>query len=152
MTDLRPVEHAHLRAIIGLSVPEDQKTYVAPNAHTLAQGPYEGGAHPMGIWDGETLVGFLCAIIMRENLHLDEGDDPEGVYLWRFMIAEGHQRQGHGRAALNALFDWARARGHRKMYLSVVKENAAGLAFYEAVGFARTGRVVDDEIEFQRDL
>lgn len=150
--ELRPVEHAHLRTIWELEVAEDQRNLVASNLVTLAQGPYEGGAYPMGIWDGDTLVGFLSVIDMRENLHLDEDDEPEAAYLWRFMVAADNQRKGYGRAALEKLRDWVRARDLRRIFVSAVPENEVAIALYEAVGFARTGRVVDGEVELRCDL
>jgi len=145
--DLRPVTRDTVRTLWRLEVADDQRDFVAPNLATLAAGPYEGGAHPMGIWRGDTAVGFLSMIDAREHLHPEDGDDPESAYLWRFMIAEGHQNQGHGRAALLLLADWVRARGLARFYTSVVPENLAALALYESVGFKKTGRLVDGEIE-----
>jgi diamine N-acetyltransferase len=150
--ELRPVEQGHLRAIWELEVSDDQRGLVAPNLVTLAQGPYEGGAYPMGIWDGDTPVGFLSVIDMRENHHLDEGDEPEAAYLWRFMIAAGHQRKGYGRAALEQLKDWVRALQLRRIYTSAVPENEIALSLYEASGFVRTGRISDGEVELRCDL
>jgi diamine N-acetyltransferase len=150
--EVRPVEHGHLRTLWELEVADDQRDLVAPNLVTLAQGPYEGGAYPMGIWDGDTPVGFLSVIDTRENLHLDEGDDPEAAYLWRFMVAAGHQRKGHGRAALARLKDWVRARGLSRIFTSAVPRNAGAMALYEAAGFVRTGRITDGEVELSCEL
>ncbi|MFM8801425.1 MAG: GNAT family N-acetyltransferase, partial [Tagaea sp.] len=43
---------------------------------------------------------------------------------------------GLGRAAVEALFAWARTRGAARAYLQVTETNAAARAFYAALGFS----------------
>lgn len=152
MIELRPVTRDTLRTLWELEVSPDQAAFVSPNLVTLAQGPYEGGAYPMGIWDGDTAVGFLSVIDMRETRYLEDGEDPNSAYLWRFMVARDQQRRGYGRAALDALCDWVRDRELPCMYTSAVERNAVAIALYESVGYVRTGRVVNGEVELRRDL
>ena len=152
MIELRPVNRDTVCIIGGLKVSPDQCDFVAPNFVTLAQGVYEGGAYPLGIWNGETPVGFLSVIDMRESARADEGNDRESAYLWRFMIAADHQGCGYGRAALARLFLWIRHRGLARVYVSCVPENGVGLKLYEGAGFQRTGRMPSGEIELRLPL
>jgi len=63
----------------------------------------------------------------------------EETHLLNLTVAPARQRQGHGRALLRALADWARARGDATLWLEVRQSNAAGRALYAATGFAEVG-------------
>jgi len=52
--------------------------------------------------------------------------------------APGHRRQGHGRAVLGALAQWASAYGAGDLYLQVEAGNAAARQLYADAGFARS--------------
>ena len=152
MLELRPPTRHTLRTLWKLEVGEDQRNYVAPNLVTLAQAPYEGGAYPFGIWNGDDPVGFLAIIDMRQIHELEEGDDPNSAFLWRLMISKPYQGRGYGRFSVGLCFDWARGMCLPRMVTSAVEGNEAALRLYESAGFARTGRVMDGEIEFARRL
>jgi RimJ/RimL family protein N-acetyltransferase len=55
------------------------------------------------------------------------------------MVAREHRRQGAGRALMAAAEDWARGVGVSKIELHVFPYNAAALALYESLGYAREG-------------
>jgi len=56
-------------------------------------------------------------------------------------IHEGHQRQGVGRALMNALLAWARGDARvEKVELQVRSSNAAAIALYQSLGFVEEGR------------
>lgn len=145
---LRPVARADVHPLVKMTVAPGQEGFVAPNANSLAEQPYETGAYPFVIEAGGEPAGFLMVIDCREHDYLDEGDDPEAAFLWRFMVAREHQGRGVGRAALMALMDWCRARGLSRLVTSAVEANAPAQALYEGVGLGRTGRVWDGEVEF----
>ncbi|MCU0831455.1 MAG: GNAT family N-acetyltransferase [Rhizobiaceae bacterium] len=144
---LRPVQREDVRPLLAMEVAEDQKAFVASNALTLSQAPYETGAHVFGIWHGETRVGLLAAVDNRDYKFGGPGDDPNSAFLWRLLIAREHQGRGFGRAALLDLFEWARSRGLPRIFTSVVPGNAAAAGLYQSLGFAFTGRVIEDEAE-----
>jgi GNAT superfamily N-acetyltransferase len=52
-------------------------------------------------------------------------------------VDAAHRRQGLGTAVMRAILDWGRARGAVSAYLQVAADNAAALALYDALGFAR---------------
>lgn len=61
----------------------------------------------------------------------------------RLMIAvhEGHQRQGVGRALMNALLRWARSNPRvEKVELQVRSSNEPAIALYRSLGFVEEGR------------
>ena len=64
----------------------------------------------------------------------------EETHLLNLTVAPTHQRQGHGRALLLALADWARQRGDAALWLEVRHSNAAGRALYASTGFVQAGR------------
>ncbi|MBF9035134.1 GNAT family N-acetyltransferase [Rhodobacterales bacterium HKCCE2091] len=152
MLALRPPTRATIRRLWKLDIAEEQRGFVAPNLVTLAQAPYEGGAFPFGIWNGDEPVGFLALIDFRQIHELEDGDDPNAAYLWRLMIAAQHQRKGYGREALGLCFDWARGMCLPRIVTSAVEENEVALRLYESAGFSRTGRIIDGEVEMARTL
>jgi RimJ/RimL family protein N-acetyltransferase len=58
------------------------------------------------------------------------------------MVARAHRRKGVGSALLTAAEDWARAKGIRKLELSVFPYNAPARALYERSGFRQEGHRV----------
>ncbi len=77
---------------------------------------------------GEAPVAFLLAWSVADELHLlDMATHPE------------HRRQGHSRALLSELVNFARGARKRLLLLEVRSSNAAAIALYESAGFGRTG-------------
>lgn len=149
---ITPVTRDDVRHLFRIEVAPDQSDFVGSNAHSLAQAAYEPGAYPFVIWKDDLRVGLVLVVDLREAPDTEPGDDPTGAYLWRLLVGQDHQRQGHGRGAMLALMDWAKARGNTSMALGVVTENNAAIAFYESLGFVATGRVVEGEVELRRAL
>lgn len=152
MIELRPPTRATLRQLWRLQIAPEQQDFVAPNLVTLAQAPYEGGAYPFGIWNGDEPVGFLALIDMRQVHQPDEADNTNAAFLWRLMIASGHQGRGYGRFALNLCFDWARGMCLPTIVTSAVEHNSVALRLYESAGFSRTGRITNGEVELSRRI
>jgi GNAT superfamily N-acetyltransferase len=73
--------------------------------------------------DAEQPVGY--ALFRRESEH---------VYLRQFFVAPEQRRRGVGRAAIGWLRQHAWG-GDRRIRLDVLVGNAAGIAFWRAVGF-----------------
>ena len=83
---------------------------------------------------------------------MEEGEDPDAAYLWRLMIGAAHQGRGCGRAALDLAIGQGRDWGLPRIALSVVQADNSAIAIYEAAGFRRTGKIIEDEIVLSRDL
>lgn len=149
---LREVTRDDVRPLVRLRVAPDQDDFVAPNEYSLAQVHYETGATPYVIWNGEDRVGFCQVIDMRKHAFCEPEDDPNALFLWRFMVASEFQRKGFGKAALKVLIQMAEATGHEAVETSAVMENAAAIGFYEGLGFVKTGRIVDGEVQLRLEL
>jgi ribosomal-protein-alanine N-acetyltransferase len=82
----------------------------------------------------------------------------EEAYLHLFAVHPAHQRRGVGRALIAWLEETARTAGIDLIYLEARVTNAAGRAFYRALGFtefkrvARMYRGVEDGVRIGKDL
>ena len=140
----RAVTRDNLRELVRLKVAEGQDDYVASNLVSIAQAYVEPTWTPMGIYDGDTAVGFAM-----------EGFDPDKNQWWivRFMIGADHQGTGYGTTALAALVaSMAERHGCREVYLSYVPGNDVAERMYAKAGFVPTGEVEEGEIVARRVL
>lgn len=148
MTKFAPISAVTLGSFLRMRPKEGQDVFVASNAVTLAQSIFESGSEVHGIFDGETAVGLVAFVDMAHpEADLDEEDDPDGLYLWRLLIAGEHQGRGHGRAALDFAVQRAKELGRAQVVLSAVPDTGTPIPFYKAFGFVETGRIVDEEVE-----
>jgi ribosomal protein S18 acetylase RimI-like enzyme len=94
-------------------------------------------------WTGETSTAYLamdaglaCGIAAG-YVDRDDATCAELVSMW---VAPTHRRAGVGRELVQAVREWARARGVRRLLLCVTCTNTGAIAFYERLGFTMTGR------------
>jgi ribosomal protein S18 acetylase RimI-like enzyme len=78
--------------------------------------------------------GVACGLV---GCFFEADDRAQLVSMWVAPEARG---QGIATALVGAVLDWARGRGARAVVLMVTSSNAGALAFYERLGFLRTGR------------
>lgn len=130
--ELREITAATVRAICGLEVAKEQRGYVVPVAVSIAQAHFEPRATFQAIYAGDEPVGF---ILWRD------GDGPDVIYLWRFMIDRRHQGKGYGRAALEQAFALLKARGVVVLSTSVVRGEHGPLGFYLSAGFIEANEI-----------
>ena len=141
---LREVNAETVRTICHLEVTEQQKHFVAPNAHSIAQAYFEPKAWFRAIYADETPVGFLMLY--------DDPDVPE-YFLWRYMIDAHYQKLGFGKRAMELLLEYVRTRpGAKKMTLSCHPGEEGPEPFYRKYGFTLTGEWVGDEAVMRIDL
>lgn len=134
---LREITAATVRAICALDVAPGQRGFVAPNSVSIAQAHFEPKAWFRAVYADETPVGFVM---------LSEDPDAGEYYLWRFMIADGHQGAGYGRRALDLVVEHVRALpGARELLSSYVPGEHGPRGFYLRYGFEETGEVEGDE-------
>ena len=153
MIEARKPDRDTVIPIIKLKVLPEQEQNVAPNAVSIAQGSVEPGSTTFGLWDGETPVGLLMFIdVARSRACQEEGDDPDSIYIWRLMIDAAHQGKGYGGRAIALVENHARALGRGKVMLSAVPGPNSPIPFYEKLGYAKTGRIVDDELELAKSV
>lgn len=68
--------------------------------------------------------------------------DPENAgraQLVSMWVDPAHRRAGVGKALIDAVVEWNSARGVAELALMVTDVNVAAIAFYERLGFAKTG-------------
>ena len=134
--ELREITSETVRAICELEVAADQRSFVAPNAVSIAEAHFTPGHWMRAIYAEGQPVGFVLTF-----------DEPsEGYFLWRFMIAEGHQRRGIGRRAMEQVLEHWRELGVTAARTSVVPSNTGATRLYESLGFRLTGEEEDGEL------
>lgn len=147
---LRPVTKENLYPVLALDVRPEQRTYVATNAKSLAEAHFHPEAWTRAIYSGETPVGFL---MLWDDHQAKPSEEADPYYLWRFMVAAEHQRRGVGARALGLLVDHVRTRpGARRLLASCQGGDHSPEGFYRSLGFARTGRDENGEIELALPL
>ena len=140
--ELREITADTVRGICELTVAADQSSFVAPNAVSIAEAHFTPGQWMRAIHAGGQPVGFVLTY-----------DDPsEGYFLWRFMIAEGHQRRGIGRRAMQQVIEHWRELGATAARTSVVPSNSGATRLYESLGFRLTGAEEHGELVMSLEL
>jgi diamine N-acetyltransferase len=114
------------------------KKMVAPNALSIAQAHFSKYAWFRAIYADETPVGFIMLY--------DNPDEPS-YFLWRLMIAGPQQGKGYGKAAVEQLIDYVRARpGANELLVSCGEGEGNPEGFYHRLGFRRNGEIVGHEV------
>jgi ribosomal protein S18 acetylase RimI-like enzyme len=94
-------------------------------------------------WNGERSVGYI-AIADQEPCGIAASflyeNDPAKAHLVSMWVAPTHRKLGLGRRLVEAVTDWARAKGADTVCLMVTSSNNGAIGFYESLGFVRTGR------------
>ncbi len=141
---LRTVDDDNVRAVIDLSVSQEQKAFVASNVFSLAQAFAASNVWVRAVYAGETAVGFVM---------LADNSGTERYYLWRFMIDEKYQHMGFGTQAMSLMHEYVATRpGGTRVYLSFVPAEGGPGPFYRSLGYVETGLMKDGEVEAALDL
>lgn len=136
---LRTVDDDNVRALINLSVSQDQRAFVASNVFSLAQAFATSNVWVRAVYADETAVGFVM---------LADDSGKERYYLWRFMIDEKYQHMGFGTHAMSLMHEYVVTRpGGTQVYLSFVPAEGGPGPFYRMLGYVETGLVKDGEVE-----
>jgi diamine N-acetyltransferase len=138
---LKEITSETVRIICSLSVRDDQKKFIAPNAISIAQAYFSKHAWFRAIYADDTPIGFL----MLE----DQPEIPE-YYLWRFMIDRRYQGFKFGSRAMNLLIEHVKNRPNAtELITSVLQEKGGPQGFYEKLGFELTGEYEEGEAILQ---
>jgi diamine N-acetyltransferase len=147
---LREITADTVLPVCRLSVREDQRQFVAPNAVSLAQALFAPDAWYRAIYLGEELAGFV--MLEDQSLRVPVPTNPV-VSVWRFMIDQRVQGRGIGRAALEQVIEHVRRKGvFASLLLSYVPGPGCPEPFYLGLGFRHTGRMDGDEVVLELPL
>lgn len=134
---LKEITQETLWPIMKLEVAEEQRAFVAPNAHSIAEAHFSQEAWFRGIYRGDQPVGFVM-------LYADTVK-PE-YFLWRLMIDKEHQHQGYGLQAMQQVIAHVKTLpGARELLASYAPGEGNPSPFYYRLGFEETGLVLDGE-------
>ena len=154
MVHLEKINGGNVWDIIGLSVDDTQKNFVADNKISIveAYSTLCSGGHvfTFGIYDDETSVGFVMIGFGTDEYWESPPKIAKDTYnIWRFMIDSRYQHKGFGKAALKLALDFIRTYPcgkADKCWLSYEPENIAAEKLYRSFGFEPNGEKDGDEI------
>jgi aminoglycoside 6'-N-acetyltransferase I len=86
------------------------------------------------------LFGFIEASLRRD--HVDGCDTSPVAFAEGAYTVPEARGTGIGRALVEAVADWGRAKGCTELGSNALLDNTASHAFHEAIGFEETERVV----------
>lgn len=140
---LREITAATVRQVVALDVSEPQRSYVAPNAASIAEAHFNPGAWFRCVCADDIPVGFVMLFnpaapgaIARPQI------EPADVALWRLMIRHSQQGQGYGRGVLDLIRGHIRnSTGASRIISSYVPGPDGPEGFYLRYGFQKTGRM-----------
>ncbi len=145
MPAIRPAAAADLPAIRDLQIASWQRAYrgILPDAFLAAEVPallagrwaaLPGPHWIVGTaWRDGALAGFVSV----------DRDRTGGAYVDNLHVAAAAQGRGVGRALMAAAAGQLAREGHRRLWLTVVRENAQARGFYRRLG-GREGPVAEE--------
>jgi diamine N-acetyltransferase len=135
---LRPANSENWRDIAHLQVTQSQREFVAEPCYYLALCCYGNDWHPLVIYLGEQVVGFMMWAV-------DPADD--SCWLGGILIDQSYQRKGYGRRAVQgAISMLAKEYGYKNFALSYQPTNLIAKHLYNSLGFSETDEWEGDEI------
>lgn len=144
--EFKPITKENYQDAVKLKVAEGQENFVAPNTISLLQAHYHPEYHatPQGIYDGETMVGFIMPVkpeAEADDTEADSETTKEGeIWIMRYMIGADHQGKGYGKAGILKFIEWAKAQGkYHTVKLSYVPTNERAKNVYASAGFVEEG-------------
>ena len=142
VVSLRPVDAGNWRDVARLTVAPGQERFVATPTYYLALCSYGDVWHPLAVYAGGEVVGFLMWGV----------DDADGsCWLGGVLVDAADPGSGRGtRGAGAGPPAPARGSGCRRVRPVVRPENTVARSLYASLGFAETGEVDDDEVVARR--
>ncbi|GEK75575.1 N-acetyltransferase [Pseudoalteromonas atlantica] len=123
---LENVTSSNYEAVCDLDVTDEQQDYVASNIWSLLESHYCHGHTCRAIYQNDKPAGFLMWV----------SETPAKVSVWRFMLDQGFQKAGIGRAALNlALNEIKSSDKVKEIEICYDPENPVAKGFYSSFGF-----------------
>lgn len=142
MIELRKITEENFMDAFNLKLAPGQERFVSHPIRSLAQAyVYREQCQPFGIYEGDTMVGYVMVIY---DFEIPEYD------IWHMMIDGSAQRRGYGGLALDQVLDYIKAKpfgNSDRVTLTCNRDNIQALNLYKSKGFKETGAADEDEIE-----
>ena len=145
MVTLVEITPANRSLVEELRVAAAQEGFVDGVARSLTEAAANPDSKPWcrAVYADERPVGF---VMLADDVAAGNKDIPWRYYLWRMLIDHRYQGLGHGRAALDQVGHYLRARpGADALVTSVVPGPGSPLGFYLSYGFEQTGEWFNHE-------
>lgn len=145
--------HVLRELMIALQNHERQFDPAKPDGSTMVQSYLALMLARCDKWDGKVfvaeeagkIVGFV-SVWARVPVEEPDDDPAEYAYVSDLVVEAARRRRGLGRELMSAAEDYARARGARRIRLSVMARNLGARDFYQSMGY------VENEIEVEKSL
>lgn len=125
--EFREIDKSNYWDCIALTVDDSQIDFVADNKQSLVEAAYEDGLYVLGIYNEDTMVGFVL---------YDYDETFPGWSMSRFMIGKQFQGKGYGKRAVIAFLDYfKKMHGADKLFISVSLDNTVARKMYSDIGF-----------------
>ncbi|WP_260288766.1 GNAT family N-acetyltransferase [Peribacillus aracenensis] len=141
---LKCVTRENWEEALALKVKKQQSNFVPPVAVSLAKIYIKPDGDnivylPFAIYDKEIMVGFI--------MHAYDESTTNMYWINGFIIDEGYQGKGYGRATLSEMVNWIANRFTicKEIRLTVFKDNENARELYKRFGFLPTGDVYGEE-------
>ena len=133
---LEPVTVASRAAVERLETAPGQEGCVESVAECLAEADRRRCWRPVGVYDGDALIGFAMYGFFWEYLPFGR------LWLDRLLIDRAYQGRGYGAGAVAALLErLPKEHGKDRVFLSVYDDNQGAIRLYEKLGFAFNGEL-----------
>ena len=137
--DFRAIDKTNYWDCMALTVAEGQEHFVADNKQSLIEAAFEDGLYTLGIYDGDTMVGFVL---------YDFDETFPGWSMSRFMIGKQFQGKGYGKRAAREFLKYFKSRHDAdRIFISVSVENTAARRMYSNIGFREIKEVEYDFLD-----
>lgn len=149
---LREITSANKAAAEALTITGVQADYVTGVAESLVEAEETPDACPWYrvVYLDEEPIGF---VMISDGITVVNPDYLGPYYLWRLLIDQRYQGQGHGSTALNLVVEHVRTRPDAQVLITSVGQGPdSPLGFYLRQGFRATGQVHQGELVLELDL
>ena len=115
-----------------LELKEEQKTYLEPNAISIAQSKFETTLKTYAIYLEEKIVGFSMYNSAKEEL--------DGYWIYRIMVDKNYQGEGIGKEAVNLMIsEMSKLPNAEKIIVGYNPKNLGAHNLYSSLGFVDYG-------------
>ena len=131
--ELRPITRDSFYNVVRLTVHDEQRMFVAPNAFSIAEAQFYDTWEPLSIYHEDELVGFVM-------WGTDDRETPPDFWIIRLMIDKDHQGNGYGKAAMQSVMAHIlQNHSPAALYVSFEPHNEVARTLYSSLDFTDTG-------------